>query len=192
MRISRSIKMTSGHTRSALPGFTLLELSVVLFIMAVMLGIALPSFSNLMESDLEKEAQKLAAIIGDLRLKAILNSSDYLLVFDTKKSEYQVLVIDPADPSSTTPPDDYNAPIQLKPPVEIASISTDIEQNGTSRFGFKKMEFDKIFGQEYSFRIDSSGFIDMFRLRLKDRENSITLSIETIMGEIAIGQETPL
>jgi type II secretory pathway pseudopilin PulG len=174
-------------------GFTMLELTAVMFIMIILLGVSLPNFSNMLESNLEKETRRIAAIIGELRLQAILKSENYQLLFDTKKSEYQVFTTDPLDSTNTDPHDKYDSPIKLSPPVEFSKISTEIEEETTSRrFGGEKLEFEKIFGQHYIFRIDSSGFIDLFTLKLKDDSNSITLTIKNIMGDISISQEEPL
>ena len=145
-----------------------------------------------MDSDLKKQTQKIAALIDELRLQAILKSETYKLVFDTKDSEYQIFTVDPADSSKNVPNEVYPKPFKLPAPIEISNIDLKTEDETTSRFGFKKLEFDKIFGQQYEFRIDSSGFVDLFTIRLKDRSNSITLRIKNIMGEIAIGPETPL
>ncbi len=175
-------------------GFTMLELTVVMFIMAILLGISLPSFSNLFESNLEKETRKIAVIISELRLQAILGGENYQLVFDTKKSEYQVFTIDPQDSTVIVPNNNHPSPIKLTPPIEFEKISTETEDSTstTLKFGGEKQEFEKIFGQQYEFRIDSSGFIDLFSLSLKDQSNTITLTIKNIMGDISISHETPL
>ncbi len=174
------------------PAFTLLELSVVLLLMTIMLGFSLPMFSNFFESTLRKETQKIAKIIGDLRMQAILQNESYQLVFDSKKSEYSVYSVSPTDSQKTTPHQRYSSPIALPPPIQFVAITSDTEVEIQSKFGFKKLEFDKIFGKSYQFRIDSSGFIDLFTLRLKDNKNSISLTIRNIMGDITIGQEQPL
>ncbi len=180
-----------SHQAKNNPGFTLLELSVVLFIMAVLLGISLPSFSNFFESGLKKEAHRLAGILDELRLQAILNGETYKLVFDTKKSELSVFTLEKAD-HSFSPHEKYGKPVSLTAPVEIAKISVNVENMAPSKFGFQKLEFDKIFGQQYEFRIDSSGFMDPFALKLKDTSNSLTLTVRNIMGDITISGEVPL
>ncbi len=174
-------------------GFTMLELTVVMLIMIILLGVSLPNFSNLFESNLEKETHRIAAIIDELRLQAILKSENYQLVFDTNKSEYQVFTTDPQDSSITNPHEKYRTPIKLTPPIELTKISTEMEEETTTRrFGGEKLEFDKIFGRQYIFRIDSSGFIDLFTLNLKDEDKVIALTVENIMGEISISREEPL
>jgi prepilin-type N-terminal cleavage/methylation domain-containing protein len=172
-------------------GFTLLELSVVLFIMAIILGFSLPSFSNYLESDLEKETQRMAKIITDLRLQAILNNETYKLTFDTKKSNLSVSVLNQTD-GTYSPHPKVSKPIVLTPPVEFARITIDVENAVQSKFGVEKLKFDKIFGKQYDFRIDSSGFIDLFAIEFRDTQNTISLTVRNIMGDISISQEIPL
>lgn len=173
-------------------GFTLLELSAVLFLMAVLLGFSLPQFSNFLESDLEKESKKIAAVLDELRLQAILKNENYAIQFDTMKSEYSIFKAESINTRNYTPHEQFSTPIKLNPPVVLDKVSVDEEPEVQSRFGFEKLEFDKIFGQQFEFHIDSSGFIDQFTLKLKDQNNYIQLKVKNIMGDISIGQETPL
>lgn len=183
---------TERMGRSKQAGFSLLELSAVLLLMTIMLGFSLPMFSNYFDSRLKKETLKIAKIVDDLRTQAILQHESYQLVFDTKKSHYAVYTIDPQDSQKLTPHRKYNTPILLAAPVQFASVSTEIEDEVQSVFRVEKLEFEKIFGQTYQFKIDDSGFIDRFALRLRDNENMISLTITNIMGDIAIGEEKPL
>lgn len=180
---------SSGKPQS---GLTLLELSAVLFLMALILGISLPSFSNFFESDLKKETLKIAKLIEDLRTEAILQNKQYQITFDLKKNQYSVFTIDRTKSGDLTPHSVFNTPIILPSSIQLSSFKENTEDQLVSRFGFKKLEFDKIFGQSYHFRIDSSGFIDLFTLKLTSETHSISLTIRNIMGEIAISQETPL
>lgn len=185
--------LTDSPTKCpAFAGISLLELSVVMFLMAVLLGFSLPRFSNFLESDLETESRKIAALLNELRLQAILNGEAYRLVFDTKNSEYSVYQIDPKDASAVIPHQKYSKPLKLRPPVEFEKVTRDREEETDSFLGFEKIEFDKIFGQTFEFRIDSSGFIDLFTLKLKNRDHFIELKVKTVMGDIRIGEEVPL
>lgn len=112
--------------------------------------------------------------------------------FDLKKSEYAVYTISATDSQDKSPHQKYSAPIVLPPPIQFVAVTPDAEPEIQSKFGVEKLEFDKIFGQTYYFRIDSSGFVDLFTLKLKDNRNSIILTIKNIMGDISIGQEKPL
>jgi Tfp pilus assembly protein FimT len=175
-------------------GISLLELSIVVFLMAVLLGFSMPRFSSLFDSQLLKEARRIAVLLHRLRIEAILKGENYKIVFDTKKSEYSVFTASPQNPREYTPHEKYSKPIQLKSPVEFLKVTKDEDEEGRSesRFGFNELEFDKIFGLSYEFRVDSSGFIDLFTIRLKDREHSISMSVVNIMGKIEIGDEAPL
>ncbi|MCP4753192.1 MAG: type II secretion system protein [Proteobacteria bacterium] len=173
-------------------GFTLLELSVVMFIMLILLGFSLPRFSTLFESDLQKETQKIAGIVKDLRLQAILKGENYKLVFDTKKSEYAVLTKDPDYSQTFSPHEKYSEPIRLADTVEFHAVARDVGKEQTFRFSGREIEFDKIFGRKFEFGIDSSGFVDLFTVKLKDRNNYLSLSVVNIMGKTVIGEETPL
>ncbi|MBT6611710.1 MAG: hypothetical protein HOB38_06380, partial [Deltaproteobacteria bacterium] len=62
-----------NHQQLKKPGFSLLELSLIMFIMMILLGFSLPRFSSLIENQLQLETLKLAHLIDELRLQAILN-----------------------------------------------------------------------------------------------------------------------
>lgn len=174
------------------PGFSLLELSLVMFIMMILLGFSMPRFSRLFESELQLETQKLARMIYDLRLQAILNGENHKLVFDTQKSEYTVLTSKTDHPQQYEPHKQFDKPIPLPPPIEFSTVSN-LEIPGENlQFAGRKITFDKIFGQKYHILIDSSGFVDLFTLRLKDTENQLSLSVVSIMGKVMIGKEIPL
>ena len=173
-------------------GLTLLELSAVLFLMALILGISLPSFTNFFESDLRKETLKIAKLIENLRTEAILQNKSFQITFDLKKNQYSVFTIDQTKTGGLLPHSVFSTPIVLPSTIQLASFKENTEDQIESRFGFKKLEFDKIFGQSYHFRIDSSGFVDLFTLKLNSETHSISLTIRNIMGEVVVSQETPL
>lgn len=173
-------------------GITLLELSIVILLLSIMLGFTMPRFTTMFESDLYQETKKLAKLIRDLRFDAILKNENYRLEFDTKKSEYSVLVQNSEDPEKYEPHQRFSKPISLKAPVELVNVSRITQPERETRFGGRRLEFDKIFGQKFTYSIDSSGFVDMFKIRLKDKNNQISLSVENIMGKLKIGEEIPL
>ena len=172
-------------------GFTLLELSLVIFLMAVLLGFSLPRFSNLFETTLQKETQKIALIMRDLRNQAVLKGENYKLVFDTMRSEYSILVMDTKDPTKYFLYEKFPEPIELARPVEFLRIIKGDTNSMKSKFGFESLEFDKIFGQTYEFRIDSLGCIDIFSVKLTDQNDTLTLSVVNILGKIEISQDIP-
>jgi len=182
--------MTKVHRKAS--GFTLLELSVVILLMAIMLGFSFPRFSTLFDSTLLLETQKIARLVKQMRLQAILNGENIKLVFDTKKSQYSVMTADSTSPAQYSPHEKHADPIHLPESLDIYKVTQNVPEDKESRFSVEKIEFDKIFGQTYEFNIDSSGFIDIFTLKIKDKDNKITLSVVNIMGKIVIGEELPL
>ena len=173
-------------------GFTLLELSLVILLMAIMLGFTMPRFSNLLDSTLHQETYKIARLLEEIRLQAILEGRNFKIVIDTKKSQYSIMMAESTNPNLYTPFPKYGNPISLPEPIEIYNISQEISDTEQSRFAIEKIEFDKIFGQTYEFEIDSSGFMDRFTLKLKDKQNKIALSVVNIMGKVVVGEELPL
>ncbi|PCI29587.1 MAG: hypothetical protein COB67_03685 [SAR324 cluster bacterium] len=181
--------MPTGKTQA---GVTILELSLVMFIFSILIGFSLPRFSNLFESNLLLETKKIAKLISDLRLTAILEGKDFRLEFDTQKSAYSVLERQKGASRKYERSEKYREPIALEPPVEFYLISNQVQEKQGLKFGGPPLEFDKIFGQQFQFHIDSSGFIDQFTLKLKNKTHSISLAVVDIMGNIELGEETPL
>lgn len=63
-------------------GFTLLELVLVVFIIALFAALALPSFSNLGTGGLKNDAKKLASLLRYLNDSSIYTKKNFQLVFD--------------------------------------------------------------------------------------------------------------
>jgi len=163
-----------------------------MLIMAILLGFSMPRFSRLFESELQLETQKIARLIDELRLQAILNGENHKLVFDTQKSEYTVLTSKTDQPQQYLPHKQFEKPVKIQQPVEIAGV-TDLEDpDERGQFSGRKIRFEKIFGQQFDILIDSSGFTDLFTLRLKDKQHQLSLSVVNIMGKVVIGKEIPL
>lgn len=76
--------------RLGVPGFTLIELSVVLLIMTLMFSIAVPRFSELTEFNLRSTARQLAAMMRYLYSEAAFKKTYYSLVFDLASKTFWV------------------------------------------------------------------------------------------------------
>ena len=81
-------------------GFTLLELTLVLLILAVVLGIVVPRLRDTDRARLESEVRKLAVTLRYLRQAAILNGRTYRLNYGIDDGRYWVTSADGASPSS--------------------------------------------------------------------------------------------
>ncbi|MFI5399663.1 MAG: prepilin-type N-terminal cleavage/methylation domain-containing protein [SAR324 cluster bacterium] len=76
--------------RSGTPGFTLLEMLVVLLLMSLIAGFTVPLFQTLLEGQVQREATRLSQLVRILRNEAVLTQTDFHLVFDLKEQSYWV------------------------------------------------------------------------------------------------------
>ncbi len=172
-------------------GFSLFEFSIIMFLMVLMLGFSIPRFTQLFESVLRQETLKLAQLLTQLRTQAIIKGERYRIVFDTVKNEYSITVESPNSTDTFIKHPNYDKPIPLQNPVSFYNVKrTETgDENETRQFTFESFDFEKIIGNQYSFTIDSSGFMDTFDVKLRDKEAYLTLSVVNIMGDIEIGEE---
>ena len=75
-------------------GFTLIELSVVILVLAVLLAFVTPRFRELTEYDIKTSSRRLAGIIRYLFDEASIRHTHYRLNYDLKKGEYWVTYLD--------------------------------------------------------------------------------------------------
>lgn len=92
-------------------GFTLVEMTIAVAILALAIGITIPAVSNLSLADLRANASKLAGLVRQTYDAAALTGQTYRLVFDFESGRVavqateQVLNFDP----------ETHAPVQAKP-----------------------------------------------------------------------------
>lgn len=79
MRISRT-----GICNS--PGFSLIELIIVLFVLSVVLAVILPAFTGFGESRLRAEAREMASILRYVNDNAVSRKETFSLTFDLTKN----------------------------------------------------------------------------------------------------------
>ena len=97
---------------SSLSGFTLLELSLVLFIIGLLVMVLLPRFGDIGSARLESSARRLAALVRYVNGEAAFNGHTYRIRYDLREQTYAVQVLVPsrgatefvADPSSMSQP----------------------------------------------------------------------------------------
>jgi general secretion pathway protein H len=87
---------TVKASRAAGPqrGFTLIELSVVLLVLAVLLVFVTPRFRALTEYEIKSSSRRLAGTIRYLFNEAAIRHTHYRLNYDLKKREYWVTYLD--------------------------------------------------------------------------------------------------
>ncbi|HWJ40899.1 MAG TPA: type II secretion system protein, partial [Candidatus Limnocylindrales bacterium] len=81
--------------RSASPGFTLLELAVVIFIMGLMLTLALPYLGGFRQAALKSQARRMAGRATYLFDEATGHKLVLRLIFDMDRNGYAVAQLDP-------------------------------------------------------------------------------------------------
>lgn len=75
-------------------GFTLIELSVVLLVLAVLLAFVTPRFRDLTEYEIKSSSRRLGGTIKYLFNEAAIRHVHYRLNYDLKKGEYWVTYLD--------------------------------------------------------------------------------------------------
>ena len=83
-----------SRTRST-AGFTLIEISLVLLIFAIVLNLAIPRLRSASGADLTREARKLSNTFRLLRSEAVLNGQIYQLHYDINRERYWVTIGNP-------------------------------------------------------------------------------------------------
>jgi prepilin-type N-terminal cleavage/methylation domain-containing protein len=71
-------------------GFTLLEVTVTLAVLALAAFLVMPAFQNLVQRDRASEAQRLRGVLRLLRNEAILTRTRYQVVIDLKGGRYHI------------------------------------------------------------------------------------------------------
>jgi len=152
-RLSRSIacQFTSD------PGFTLLELVVVIFVLSLVLALSLPSFTGIGESKIQSDAKRLASILRYLNDSAI----------STKESLY--LKINFQDKTIH-----YNGPDGEKTETFDALSDIELQSKGTVSEG----EATVLFGP--------SGASESLQLHLRSEKQDLTIALNALSGRVKI------
>ncbi|OGH02101.1 MAG: hypothetical protein A2600_07420 [Candidatus Lambdaproteobacteria bacterium RIFOXYD1_FULL_56_27] len=167
---------------------TLLEVSLVLFLMVLFLGLALPRFSLLFQSPLDKDALRIQTLVSRLKKEALLEGRGFKLVLDSAKGEVLVYEQDGADPETYRP---YLAKglsgFALEPGVQMKPVQK--QRDRQFQMGFKSLSFDPIFGLESEVFIDRAGLMDLFSLELADGKQRLFLEVKDVMGVMSLTRE---
>src|SRR5258708_22661516 len=85
----------SAQIRAASPGFTLLELAIVIFIMGLMLSLTMPYLGGFRRAALRSQARRLAGRATFLFDEASGHNLVLRLIFDLDNNGYAVARLDP-------------------------------------------------------------------------------------------------
>jgi prepilin-type N-terminal cleavage/methylation domain-containing protein len=177
---SSSDRERRSLARRAAPGFTLLEIAVVIFIMGLMLTLALPYIGGFRYAKLKSETRRLAGRASFLFDEAAGQKVVLRLVFDIDRNGYYVARLDPfaVTPANVAPsfaPDHSPGthPVLLPPDVRIRDVT--VEGIGTYDRG-------QVFCQFYP-----EGYVDATVVHLMDDSgNVMTLAFNPLTGQVAV------
>ena len=156
-------------------GFTLLELTVVLFIIGLLVTIAIPHLGNTSNARLDATAHRLAATVRYLSGEAALRNRPYRLNYDLDKHIYWITTLvttqDHAEFRNDLSP--LSRPVQLPPSITFADIQT----SGVGRISTGRL----------STHFQPQGYADPTVIHLRNQQSrTITVLIPALTGEARI------
>jgi general secretion pathway protein H len=106
------------------PGFTLIELSLALFIIGLLMVVLVPRFGSLESARLESSARHLAALAQYLSAEAALKGRVYRLNYDLDQGMYSVMVLAASQDATEFVPDSspFSRPVQLLSPITFVDV----------------------------------------------------------------------
>ncbi len=158
-----------------LPGFTLIEIGVVLFLMGLMFLIAMPYIGGISNSELKSASRRLAGRATFLYDEASARKLVIRLVFDLDKNGYFVMIADPYAQQPAFFPDRSPSGARVFLPDSVRLRDVTVEGIGTLSRGTVSTQFYP------------EGYVDATLIHLVDRRGRVmTLNIDPLTGQVAI------
>ena len=159
-------------------GFTLLELTLVIFLIGLMLSLSMPRLGNfLFHSDLKSVARSMKSVVYLLRSKSISTNAYTVLHFDLDNNLYWGSYAKPTKESETSL---ESAPIvsRIKLPEGIRFLDASNINSPRQKFGVLTSTFNP------------KGMLEETILHLADRdENLMTIIINAYTGSFMLYEE---
>jgi len=156
-------------------GFTLLELSLVLFIIGLLVAVLLPRFGDIGGARLESSAHRLAALVRYLSGEAAFSGQVYRISYDLGAQTYAVQVLVPSRGTMEFVADSSPMSQLVRLPSGIAFADVRVPRAGRLNSG-------RVFTHFYP-----QGYIDPTVVHLRDqREQMMTVVIPPITGEAKV------
>jgi len=176
-RREQALSFPTPNPRPLTPdaGFTLLELSLVLFIIGLLITILVPRLGNLDGVRLEASAQRLAALVRYLNGEAAFRGHVYRLSYDFSQRTYAVQVLVPSRGAADFVLDQspLSRPVQLPANITFADIR--VPSRGRVNTG-------QVFTHFYP-----QGYADPTVIHLRDQHDRVaTVMIPPITGEAQV------
>lgn len=162
---------------SNLQGFTLLELSLVLFIIGLLVVVTVPRLVDLGGTRLESSAQRLASLIRYLNGEAAFSSQLYRLNYDLDKRTYWVSVL----AANQNAPEFIADTSPLARPMQLPSSITFVDVHVPSAGRVST-------GQVYT-HFYPQGYTDPTIIHLRDQHSRVvTVTIPPLPAEVGISE----
>jgi len=179
--IQASSSTLSKHkTDNSARGFTFLEILVVITLVVLLMGMAVPQFFALFSKSHEVEYKHLKSVLKMLRNDAVLRSTSYCLLFDLKK---QQMMVSAEDPTGKCGEEYLQEPKVLKAHVFPEDLSLREAKPAESNYLSSGAATDLL-----EVHINSSGFVTPFFLlfSLPDSSKSWLIESRGIMGKLEL------
>ncbi len=164
-----------SRPRNSSPGFTLLELAVVLFIMGLMLTLAVPYLGGFRQAALRSQARRLAGRASYMFDEAAGHKLVLRLIFDMDNNGYMVASLDPYAPNPVFVADTSvgGRPVILPDAIRIRDVT--VEGVGTVGRGTVTTQFYP------------EGYVDATVVHLQDVSGHVmTLAFAPLTGRVAV------
>lgn len=160
---------------SSRKGFTLLELSLVLFIIGLLVMVLVPRFGGLERARLDTSAKRLAALVRYLHGEAAFRGRTYRIQYDLDQQRYGVQVLAPSQATKTFVADESSLSQTVQLPTNVTFADIRVPSIGRVRGG-------QVFTHFYP-----QGYTDPTVVHLRDQQSrTITVIIPPITGEAAV------
>jgi prepilin-type N-terminal cleavage/methylation domain-containing protein len=178
MKSRRSAALSRGAPRlAASPGFTLLELAIVIFIMGLMLTLTMPYLGGFRRAQLRSQARRLAGRATYLFDQAAGHKLVLRLIFDldSDNNGYAVARLDPYAIQPVFAPDRTPSSRPVMMPASIRIRDVTVEGIGTQRKGTIACNFYP------------EGYVDATVVHLEDASGDVmTLEFSPLTGQVAV------
>jgi len=160
---------------SSLKGFTLLELTVVLFIIGLLLAVVVPHLGDVGGARLDAAAKRMAAVVRYLSGEAALQNRPYRLNYDLDKQTYWITTLIPTADGAEFQEDEepLSRPVQLPQAITFA----DVQAPGIGRVST---------GRVYTHFLPQ-GYADPTLIHLRNQRSQVmTVFIPPLTGEARV------
>src|SRR6202050_4656179 len=160
---------------SALPGFTLLEIAIVLFLMCLMTLLVIPYTGGITNAELKSASRRLAGRATSLYEQASAHKIVIQLVFDMDNDAYFVMTADPYSPQPTFFPDNSASGRRVLLPDNVRIRDVTVEGIGSLSRGTIATQFYP------------QGYVDATVVHLVDVKGRVmTIAIDSLTGQVKI------